>query len=59
MNHYVDDDAKRRLIDRMDIIRAINLLRKHGYDDDDLIREITRIFYIDLDEYNDILDHAA
>lgn len=59
MDHYVEDDAKRRLIDRMDIVMAINLLRKHGYDDEDLIREITRIFYIDLDEYNEIVSIAA
>lgn len=59
MDHYVEDDAKRRLIDRMDIIMAINLLRKYGYDDEDLIREITRIFYIDLDEYNEIVSLAA
>jgi hypothetical protein len=59
MEHYVEDNAKQRLIDRLDIIAAINILRSEGYDHDDLIREITRIFYVDLDEYNDILAHAA
>ena len=59
MDHYVEDNSKRRLTDRLDIIMAINILRKEGYDHDDLIREITRIFYIDLDEYNDIVAHAA
>ena len=38
---------------------AINILRGQGYDHDDLIREITRIFYIDLDEYNDIVAKAT
>jgi len=59
MDHYVEDNSKRRLTDRLDIIMAINILRREGYDHEDLIREITRIFYIDLDEYNDIVAHAA
>jgi hypothetical protein len=59
MEHTVEDNAKKRLTDRLDIIMAINILRKEGYDHDDLIREITRIFYIDLDEYNDIVAKAA
>jgi hypothetical protein len=59
MDHYVEDSSKRRLTDRLDIIMAINILRKEGYDHEELIREITRIFYIDLDEYNDIMSEAA
>ena len=59
MDHYVEDNSKRRLTDRLDLIMAINILRKEGYDHEDLIREITRIFYIDLDEYNDIVAQAA
>lgn len=59
MDHYVEDNSKQRLTDRLDIIMAINILRKEGYDHDELIREITRIFYIDLDEYNDIVSKAA
>ena len=59
MDHYVEDNSKRRLTDRLDLIMAINILRKEGYDHDDLIREITRIFYVDLDEYNEILAQAA
>lgn len=59
MDHYVEDNSKQRLTDRLDIILAINILRKEGYDHDELIREITRIFYIDLDEYNDIMSEAA
>ena len=59
MEHTVEDNAKKRLTDRLDIIMAINILRGQGYDHDDLIREITRIFYVDLDEYNEILARAA
>lgn len=59
MDHYVEDNSKQRLTDRLDIIMAINILLREGYDQDELIREITRIFYIDLDEYNDIMSQAA
>lgn len=59
MEHYVEDNSKQRLTDRLDIITAINILRSEGYDHEDLVREITRIFYVDLDEYNDILGQAA
>ena len=59
MEHTVEDNAKKRLTDRLDIIMAINIQRGQGYDHDDLIREITRIFYVDLDEYNEILAQAA
>ena len=59
MEHTVEDNAKKRLTDRLDIIMAINILRGQGYDHDDLIREITRIFYVALDEYNEILAQAA
>lgn len=59
MDHYVEDNSKQRLTERLEIITAINILRYQGYDHDDLIREITRIFYIDLDEYNEVLSVAA
>ena len=59
MDYYFEDNSKRRLTDRLDIIMAINILRREGYEHEELIREITRIFYIDLDEYNDIIAHAA
>lgn len=59
MEHFVEDNSKRRLIDRIEIITAINILREQGYDHDELIREITRIFYVDLDTYNEIVAEAA
>ena len=59
MNHYVEDNSKQRLTERLEIITAINILRSQGYDNDDLIREITRIFYVDLDEYNEAVGVAA
>ncbi|MBL8578855.1 hypothetical protein ABMA32_18945 [Mesorhizobium sp. VNQ89] len=59
MDHYAEDNTKQRLTDRLDIIMAINILRGQGYDHEELIREITRIFYIDLDEFNAVVSKAA
>ena len=59
MEHFLEDHQKRRLTDRVDILTAINILKSRGYDDDDLIAEITRIFYVDLDAYNEIVNAAA
>jgi len=59
MEHFVDDDSKRRLTDRLEILTAIKILRAQGYDNEDLITEIIRIFYVDLDTYNEIVADAA
>lgn len=55
MERYVEDYQKRRLTERVDIITAINILRSQGYDHDELIEEITKVFYVDLDTFNEIV----
>ncbi|TGQ72764.1 MAG: hypothetical protein E5V49_04405 [Mesorhizobium sp.] len=55
MERYVEDYQKRRLIERVDIIAAINILRSQGCEYDDLIEEITKVFYVDLDTFNEIV----
>lgn len=55
MERFVEDYQKRRLTERVDIITAINILRSQGYDRDELISEITKVFYVDLDAYNEIV----
>jgi hypothetical protein len=55
MERYVEDYQKRRLIERVDIITAINILRSQGYEHDELIEEITKVFYVDLDTYNEVM----
>ncbi|MER9234041.1 hypothetical protein NKI56_18385 [Mesorhizobium sp. M0622] len=55
MERYVEDYQKRRLTERVDIMTAINILKSHGYDHDELIAEITKVFYVDLDAYNEIV----
>ncbi|MBZ9794517.1 MULTISPECIES: hypothetical protein [Mesorhizobium] len=55
MERYVEDHQKRRLTERVDIITAINILRSQGCEYDDLIEEITKVFYVDLDTFNEIV----
>ncbi|CCV14115.1 hypothetical protein [Mesorhizobium sp. STM 4661] len=55
MERYVEDYQKRRLTERVDIMTAINILKSQGYDHDELIAEITKVFYVDLDAYNEIV----
>nr|WP_180882930.1 hypothetical protein [Mesorhizobium loti] len=58
METFLEDYQKRRLVERVDILTAINILKSQGYDDDEIITEITRVFYVDLDEYNDLVRAA-
>ncbi|MER9796254.1 hypothetical protein NKJ36_03710 [Mesorhizobium sp. M0142] len=56
MERYVEDYQKRRLTERVDIITAINILKSQGYyEHDELIAEITKVFYVDLDAFNEIV----
>jgi hypothetical protein len=55
MERYVEDHQKRRLTERVDIITAINILRSQGYEHDELIAEITKFFYVDLDAFNEVM----
>lgn len=59
MERFLEDYQKQRLTERYDILTAINILKSRGLDQDDLIREITRVFYVDLDAYNEIVRTAA
>ncbi|TIO07943.1 hypothetical protein [Mesorhizobium sp.] len=55
MERYFEDHQKRRLTERVDIMTAINILKSQGYDHDELIAEITKVFYVDLDAYNEVV----
>ncbi|RUW29818.1 MULTISPECIES: hypothetical protein [unclassified Mesorhizobium] len=57
MERFVEDYQKRRLTERVDIMTAINILMSQGYDEDELIGEITKVFYVDLDAYNEVIGH--
>jgi hypothetical protein len=56
MYQPIDDHAKRRLIDPSDIAVAVRFLKAEGIDRDDLLREITKLFYVDLDAFNEVVN---
>jgi len=56
MHDVIDDCAKRRLTDRMEILMAVNILRSKGFEEEDLVMEMTKLFYVDLDEFNFVLE---
>ena len=58
MFQAIDDCAKRRLTERVDILTAVNILKSRGYDEEQLVAEIIKIFYVDLEEYNEIMESA-
>ena len=58
METFFEDYQKRRLVNRADILTAINILKSQGYDEDEIITEITRVFYVDLNEYNELVRAA-
>jgi hypothetical protein len=51
----LDDHAKQRLTDRNDIITAVDILRTEGFDVGEMLAEMTKVFYVDLDEFNDVI----
>ena len=55
MLHSIEDTAKRRLTERLDIQAAMNIMKSRGYQIEEIIGEITKIFYVDLDEFNHVL----
>ena len=54
----LDDNSKRRLTERGDIAAAIDILTAEGYTTDELLGEMTKLFYIDLDAFNDVLSRG-
>lgn len=54
----LEDHAKRRLTDPADIERAVRLLKQQGYDETDILVEILKMFYVDLDEYAEVVRAA-
>lgn len=58
MWHADSDNTKQRLTEYADILIAINMLRLRGLEDEELIVEITKLFYVDLDAYEEVLRAA-
>ena len=60
MLRAVEDLSKRRLTERFDILAAIEFMRSRGCRTEEIILEITKVFYVDLDEFNEALkSHRA
>ncbi|MBL8583504.1 MAG: hypothetical protein JNL61_14935 [Rhizobiaceae bacterium] len=55
MLNVMHDCEKRRLTDRDDILTAVSILKSQGCKTEDLIVEMTKVFYVDLDEFNSLL----
>lgn len=55
MYQPVDDHAKRRLTESRDIAVALRILTAEGVPAEDLLSEITKLFYVDLDAFNEVL----
>lgn len=55
----MDDHHKQRLTRRQDIERAVALLEADGFADMDLLVEMLKSFYVDLDEFQAVMRQAA
>lgn len=55
MTKAVEDCAKRRLVDRRELEFAIRFMCQRGVKLDDVSVQLTRYYYVDIDEVNDIL----
>ena len=56
MYQPIEDHAKRRLTEPQDIAVAVSILKREGVDEDKLLSEITKLFYVDLDTFNEVLE---
>ena len=56
MYQPIDDHAKRRLVEPRDIDVAVRYLKAEGIDRDNLLSEITKLFYVDLDAFNEVVN---
>ncbi|MCO6052082.1 hypothetical protein NGM99_20045 [Mesorhizobium sp. RP14(2022)] len=50
----MDDHQKRRLTEKMDILRAVQTFQEQGMDEAEMLSELLNLFYVDLDEYHEI-----
>jgi hypothetical protein len=58
MQNNIEDCAKMRLTERVDVLTAINILKERGYDVEEILTEMVRLFYVDLDEFNELVNAA-
>ncbi|MCB1465596.1 MAG: hypothetical protein M9944_10040 [Rhizobiaceae bacterium] len=58
MQDNIDDRGKRRLTERVDLQLAITMLAERGYDVERMLAEMVKRFYVDLDEFNELINAA-
>lgn len=56
MLKQIDDCAKRRLTDQMELRVAAQFLIKQGFQDHEIAVELSRYYYVDVDALNLTLD---
>lgn len=54
-----EDCGKMRLTERVDVRTAMETLKERGYDMEQILTEMVRLFYVDLDEFNELASVAA
>lgn len=52
---HSDDCAKRRLTDRAELTVAAEFLIARGYGGDEIAVQLSRFYYIDIDELNEVM----
>ena len=55
MFSHSDDSAKRRLTDRAELTVAAEFLIARGYGGDEIAVQLSRFYYIDIDELNEVM----
>lgn len=50
-----DDCAKRRLTERAELTVAAEFLISRGYESDEIGVQLSRFYYVDIDELNDVV----
>ena len=55
MAHLSDEGVKRRLTERNDLAVAAKFLMASGIAEDDIAVQLSRHYYVDIDELNDVV----
>lgn len=54
-----DDSAKRRLTERAELVVAAEFLIARGFEHDEIAVQLSRFYYVDVDELNDVVAGMA
>ena len=55
MLYPADDSAKRRLTERSELKVAVEFLMSRGFRDDEIAVQLSRFYYVDIDELNHVV----